>query len=203
MELAENVITKQLTAHLVPTSLKERMLSGRQFEELPQSACNDMNECVFEKMEPGTEEGITPAVRCCARGTLFDNFGRKQFIDVAEGRLSLDDFMAQLSDDDLIHLLGGQPNVGVSNTFGFGNLPDYGVPSIMTADGPAGLRISGGMQHEHNSMALRDTSCMHLEPGSCSAGWTGWCRRSEGEQSCCMAYPSSKYPQKSSLWTKF
>ena len=107
------------------------------------AACNDMNECVFEKMEPGTEEGITPAVRCCARGTLFDNFGRKQFIDVAEGRLSLDDFMAQLSDDDLIHLLGGQPNVGVSNTFGFGNLPDYGVPSIMTADGPAGLRISG------------------------------------------------------------
>ena len=64
----------------------------------------------------GTEEGITPAVRCCARGTLFDNFGRKQFIDVAEGRLSLDDFMAQLSDDDLLHLLGGQPNVGVSNT---------------------------------------------------------------------------------------
>ena len=51
--------------------------------------------------------------------------------------------MEQLSDDDLIHLLGGQPNVGVSNTFGFGNLPDYGVPSIMTADGPAGLRISG------------------------------------------------------------
>ena len=119
------------------------MLSDGSFEELPQSACNDMNECVFEKMEPGTEEGITPAVRCCTRGTLFDNFGRKQFIDVAEGRLSLDDFMEQLSDDDLIHLLGGQPNVGVSNTFGFGNLPDYGVPSIMTADGPAGLRISG------------------------------------------------------------
>ena len=27
MELYENMITKQLTAHLVPTSLKERMLS--------------------------------------------------------------------------------------------------------------------------------------------------------------------------------
>ena len=31
MELAENVITKQLTAHLVPTSLKERMLSDGSF----------------------------------------------------------------------------------------------------------------------------------------------------------------------------
>lgn len=59
MELYENMITKQLTAHLVPTSLEERMLSDGSFEELPQSACNDMNECVFEKMEPGTEEGIT------------------------------------------------------------------------------------------------------------------------------------------------
>ena len=42
--------------------------------------------------------------------------------------------MAQLSDGDLIHLLGGQPNVGVSNTFGLGNLPEYGVPNLTTAD---------------------------------------------------------------------
>ena len=143
MELSENVITRQLTARMVPSCLKERMLSDGSFEELPQSQCPDMNECVFEKMTPGTEEGLTPGVRGCARGALFDNYGKKQFIDVAEGRLSLDDFMAQLSDDDLIHLLGGQPNTGVANTFGFGNLPDYGVPSIMTTDGPAGVRISG------------------------------------------------------------
>ena len=141
MELSENVITRQLSAHLVPNSLKERMLSDGSFEALPQSECPDINECVFEKMKPGTEEGLTPAVRSCSRGALFDNYGKKQFIDVAQGKLSLDEFMAQLSDDDLIHLLGGQPNTGVANTFGFGNLPDYGVPSIMTADGPAGLRI--------------------------------------------------------------
>ena len=141
MELSENVITRQLSAHLVPNSLKERMLSDGSFEALPQSECPDINECVFEKMKPGTEEGLTPAVRGCSRGALFDNYGKKQFIDVAEGKLSLDEFMSQLSDDDLLHLLGGQPNTGVANTFGFGNLPDYGVPSIMTADGPAGLRI--------------------------------------------------------------
>ncbi len=141
MELSENVITKQLSAHMVPNSLKERMLSDGSFEVLPQSECPDINECVFEKMKPGTEEGLTPAVRGCSRGALFDTYGKKQFIDVAQGKLSLDEFMEQLSDDDLLHLLGGQPNTGVANTFGFGNLPDYGVPSIMTADGPAGLRI--------------------------------------------------------------
>ena len=39
-----------------------------------------MNECVFEKMEPGTEEGITPAVRCCTRGTLFDNLAENSLL---------------------------------------------------------------------------------------------------------------------------
>ncbi|MCC8080690.1 MAG: beta-glucosidase, partial [Lachnospiraceae bacterium] len=55
--------------------------------------------------------------------------------------VDIEEFLDQLNDDDLIHLLGGQPNTGVANTFGFGNLPEYGVPSVMTADGPAGLRL--------------------------------------------------------------
>lgn len=47
-----------------------------------------------------------------------------------------------MTDEEVAHLLGGQPNTGVANTFGFGNMPEYSIPNIMTADGPAGLRIA-------------------------------------------------------------
>lgn len=69
---------------MVPTSLKERMLSDGTFEMLPQYECNDMNECAFEKLKTEEEDCIVPEVRWCSRRKWFDNCGRKQFIDVAE-----------------------------------------------------------------------------------------------------------------------
>lgn len=136
-------VVEQLTSKCAPTSLKKRMLADGSFEELPLSEANDPNACIFPKMEPGSEEAIVPAIRPRDRFLMMHPFAddAKPLMDVVEGKITLDEFVAQISDDDLIHLLGGQPNTGVGNTFGYGNLPEYGVPNIMTEDGPAGVRI--------------------------------------------------------------
>ncbi len=143
LELEADEITEQCTSRCAPTSLDRRMLSDGSFEELPQSECHDMNECVIPKMIPGTEEGLKPQTRGRDRFRLTQPYadGARPLEEVAEGRMTMEEFLGQLGDEDLISLLGGQPNLGVANTYGYGNLPEYGVPSVMTADGPAGLRL--------------------------------------------------------------
>lgn len=56
-------MVKQLEAKLTPSGLAKRMLSDGTYEELPQTEGNDPNACAFEKMVPGTDEGILPEVR--------------------------------------------------------------------------------------------------------------------------------------------
>ena len=141
LELQEDQVLVQLSRKLSPTALPCRMRADGSYEALTVSEGNDPNACIFEKMESGTEEGLMPHTRAMPRRCLFNPDPPHMLMDVAEGKVTLEEFIAQLSDDDLIHLLGGQPNTTVANTFGIGNMPEYGIPNIMTADGPAGLRI--------------------------------------------------------------
>lgn len=139
-----DTVTQQLSARLVPTSLKHRLLADGTYESLPLSQPNDPDANVLEPMDHISRfGGDVPAVRAVERirRRNRDRVDRLDFRHVAQGRMSLDDFVAQLSLDELAHLLGGQPNTGVANTWGFGNLPEYYLPNAMTADGPAGLRI--------------------------------------------------------------
>ena len=143
VKISKDTVTEQLSEKLNSVDLKERLLADGSFEKLPKGKHRNMDECGIKKMKPGTEECIVPASRGRDQYGLFKPFnGKRPFIDVFEGKITLDVFVKQLSDDELIHLLGGQPNTGVANTWGIGNLPEYGIPSIMTADGPAGVRLA-------------------------------------------------------------
>ena len=140
---AEDITVLQLSHKVTPNELTKRMLADGSYEDLPKGEHRDINESAIEKMEPGTEEALTPAIRA-EKGHYFP-YPVKQdvipFTDVAEGKHTVKEFMAQLSDDELMFLVGGQPNTGVGNVFGMGNMPEYGIPNAVTADGPAGVRI--------------------------------------------------------------
>lgn len=140
----QNRIVQQLSPKVVPTSLKERMLADGSFEQLPLTEVNDPDSCGMEKLPIKVTDGYSPSVRALPGRQLWEEpykKGIRTFYEVADGKMTVEEFIAQMTDDEVAHLLGGQPNTGVANTFGYGNMPEYGIPSIMTADGPAGLRI--------------------------------------------------------------
>ena len=65
----------------------------------------------------------------------------RYFYQVAQGKITLDDFMAQLSDEQLVHIVCGQENRGVCNVGTIGAVDRWKVPYVPTSDGPAGVRI--------------------------------------------------------------
>ncbi|MCQ2467413.1 MAG: glycoside hydrolase family 3 C-terminal domain-containing protein [Clostridia bacterium] len=138
-ELSDNKVVCQLTEKLAPSNLHERLLPDGTMEKVP-AAPEKKAESIFPRRPNRETEAACPYEKERKIYSLLD-CKDIMFEDVADGKHTLDEFMAQLSIEDLILLLGGQKNQGVSNTFGVGNLPEYGVPNVTTADGPAGLRI--------------------------------------------------------------
>ena len=72
--------------------------------------------------------------------------------DVAEGKVSMDEFLSQLTDDDLCCIVRGEgmcsPKVTPGTAGAFGGvtkrLLDFGIPTGCCADGPSGIRMDCG-----------------------------------------------------------
>ncbi len=75
-----------------------------------------------------------------------------KLVDVYQGRVSLDDFVAQLSDNDLCCIVKGEgmcsPKVTPGTAAAFGGLTDslasFGIPCGCCSDGPSGIRMDCG-----------------------------------------------------------
>lgn len=125
--LENDRIVEKLHSYCKPQRLGKRMLADGRYVEVPDAEAElEKFPCnyVCEYCEPEGEPYM--------------------LIDVVEGRVSLDEFMTQLTDEELINLMTGTPSTGVAHLSGMGNVPRLGVPNPMATDGPAGLRIKEG-----------------------------------------------------------
>ena len=122
----ENIITQRLSQYCAPKNLGKRLIETGEYIDNPDIQTTSKSfKCKYncEPHIPQKDDEI------------------KKLIDVYNGNISLDSFIAQLSDEEMINLLIGHPNTGVANVDGIGYLPKFGIPAPMTADGPAGVRI--------------------------------------------------------------
>lgn len=116
----ETRVIEQLKNWCKPFKLAKRMLSDGSFEELP----TGNEEYFYAKNEPSGAKAPDELV-------MFDDIDK----------ITLDEFVAQFTVDELIDFVGGQAPTGVANTGCFGGLKRLDIPPIPTADGPAGLRL--------------------------------------------------------------
>ncbi len=115
-------VVRQLTRQCAPAKDSRRLRADGSFEPLPG--------CPVPQIEPTVSAvSITPPPQ------------PHSLASVAVGNTDLPTFLSQLTEEELIGLMGGIPNRGVANTCGFGGIDRLGVPAFMTVDGPAGVRI--------------------------------------------------------------
>lgn len=121
--LADDVIVRESDSYCRPVALEKRLLADGTFEALPMGEVN-------------LKKGNNPLSNAKAPEELVT------FNDVGE-KASIDEFIKQFTDDELIDFVGGKDEkLGVCNTGSFGLLKRLDIPAVPTADGPAGLRLT-------------------------------------------------------------
>ncbi|MBO5360191.1 MAG: glycoside hydrolase family 3 C-terminal domain-containing protein [Clostridia bacterium] len=116
-----DTVTEQLSKWCKPFKLEKRLLADGSYESLP----------LGEESHYYAENQPTGAV-APEKVVMFDK--------VSES-ITIDEFVAQFTLEELMDFVGGQPPTGVANTGCFGPMKRLGVPAMPTADGPAGLRL--------------------------------------------------------------
>lgn len=137
-ELDEDIVVEQLSRTLAPVESFERMVGGGDephFEPVPLSENDEAAERIstLPKELSQTDTDI-------------------KLSDVVSGKNTIDEFISQLTDDDLCCLVRGEgmcsPKVTPGTAAAFGGvsprLEELGVPCGCCSDGPSGMRLDCG-----------------------------------------------------------
>lgn len=127
--------------------LEEACAPAEQFERMTRDASGNL----VYKMTPKRKFGPYDRIEKPEEITYTGDKGYK-LADVYNKKISMNEFIAQLSDDDLIMMFRGEgmcsPKVTPGTASAFGGLTDslreFGIPAACTTDGPSGLRLDCG-----------------------------------------------------------
>lgn len=144
-EVAALQVVEQLEEALAPTEDFTRMKPGARKEdgsyELAFVAAPKQKISLAERIEKNLPQSL--------KQTGDQGYKLR---DVHDGKVSMEDFIAQLSDEDLATIVRGEgmvsPLVTPGTASAFGGVSDrllsYGIPVGCTADGPSGIRMDSG-----------------------------------------------------------
>lgn len=132
-QVDELTVTEQLTQQLQPAD-PEDALSRRLTET------GEYQEIVYDGIDTATAPAVEEAEEILPEEKIM-------FADVMENPDLMDEFLSQLTNEELIYLSAGRGNgqnvIAGGNTSTMGSLDEYGIPAVQTADGPAGVRLTG------------------------------------------------------------
>lgn len=142
-EIAEDTVTEQLTEACAPVTPFDRMHARLE------------NGAYAVAWEPAPQRTYSMKARSAAAVPQCLPYSGDKGIklgDVFDGKASLDEFLAQIPDEDLICLMRGEgmnsPKVTPGTGGAFGgvtqNLLDFGIPTACCSDGPSGIRMDCG-----------------------------------------------------------
>ena len=136
-------VLEQLEESCAPVETLERFV----LEEIDGIACIKMEKA------PTRTKSIVDKIKAYREKEISytGNKGLK-LIDVVKQTCSMEDFIAQLTEDELIYLFRGEgmcsPKVTPGTAAAFGGLSEslqqYGIPVVCCADGPSGIRMDCG-----------------------------------------------------------
>lgn len=139
------IVTEELQQASAPTDDFTRMRPGKKKED-------GSYELIYEKvpkLEISIEERIKKNLPKDIKYTEDKGYLLK---DVAENKVTMEEFLAQLTNEDLGALVRGEgmchPLVTPGTASAFGGVTDrllhFGIPLACTSDGPSGIRMDGG-----------------------------------------------------------
>lgn len=185
--LEERVITEQLTNQLGMTENAKETLTN----ELSKDGCDPITYAseqeeiqnapqlsMTSESFPAVDASEIPEIVTEELESAYPNATLK-LQAVYDGTITVEEFVAQLGTEELLTLstgcLTGQEDIAAksrdySGSGGITNsLPDYGIPSIVMADGPAGLRITREIKDENSGEVIEENNATRFPNASSTA----------------------------------